>query len=124
MLLATVFAVFSVRCSEPEEAPAIRILAPEAGRVFKLADTVRIITECDYTRFASGITIRFSPDSAKTWQIIRSLVRKEGKEKDTLAWIPQEEHPADVAAGTRLLFEVYDYSRKFITQSGYVTFTN
>lgn len=127
--IVLLFSAFALQCTQPEDASGpmdagiIAILAPAAGTTFRRTDTVRVITQCDYTLFASGITIKFSADSARTWTLIKSLVRKEGKEKDTLSWIPSEEHPDDVKAVQSVLFEVYDYSRAYVTRSGFVSFS-
>lgn len=115
------------QCTTEEDstpAPAISILQPKAGTTFKLTDTVRVITESDYTRFTSGITFNFSADSSKTWLLIKSLVRKEGREKDTLLWVPAVDSPGEVVPGRQVRIQVYDYSKKNETKSGYITFTN
>lgn len=116
-----------LQCTTGEDsapAPVISILQPKAGATFKLTDTVRVITESDYTRFTSGITFNFSADSSKTWLLIKSLVRKEGREKDTLLWVPAEDSPGEVVPGRQVRIQVYDYSKKYETKSGYITFTN
>ena len=129
LILTTVLAVMLFNCTEPESpkpptVETIKILAPTTGSTFKLTDTVRIIMESDYSKFASGLHVKFSTDTGKTFLLLKSMVPKTGKAKDTLAWVPADEHPADVFAGSVVIFEVNDYDKTFITRSGSISFTN
>lgn len=128
IVLVLALSIPVLQCTTEEDAgtpaPVIKILEPKAGASFKLTDTVRVVTESDYTKFTSGITFNFSADSSKTWLLIKSLVRKEGLEKDTLLWVPAEDSPGEVVPGRQVRIQVYDYSKKYETKSGYITFTN
>lgn len=128
IVLVLAMSIPLLQCTTEEDssapAPVINILQPKAGTAFKLTDTVRVVTESDYSKFTSGITFNFSADSSKTWILIKSLVRKEGMEKDTLLWVPAEDSPGEVVPGGQVRFQVYDYSKKYETKSGYITFTN
>ncbi|MDB5105915.1 MAG: hypothetical protein JWP91_3604 [Fibrobacteres bacterium] len=118
--------LLTARCTTEDKAaaePVIQILSPKTGDSFKLGDTVKIITKSDYTRFTSGITINYSIDSAKSWQLIKSKVRKEGIQMDTLSWIQSEDSP-DITAGPGVMLQVYDYTKKFPAKTGFFTFHN
>ena len=120
-------AAFGLRCTtdspSPAPTPAIRVLQPALGKTYRLSDTVRIVAECDYGQFASGINVDFSADSAKTWEFIQSRPRKEGVAKDTLEWVPSVDHPGMLAAGPGVLVRVYDYDQKFVERSGFFSFS-
>lgn len=98
--------------------PVIRIISPVQGQSYKSTDTVRIIAESDYARFSSGISFSVSLDSARNWTLIKSLVRKEGRTKDTLAWTAGVDLGA-VPASLGLLVKVEDYSKAHSARSGY-----
>ena len=55
-------------------------------------DTVKFISESDYTRFGGGLSYSLSEDSGKSWTLIGSVARlKNGaKELDTLKWVPKD----------------------------------
>ena len=124
-IVACVFSAIGLGCmsDNPAPAPTIRIIAPVAQQHYQMADTVTVIAECDYSKFASGINVDFSVDSSKTWNLIQSRVRKEGVQKDTLKWVPSIDHPGMVAAGPGVLVQVYDYNKKFVAKSGFFFFT-
>jgi hypothetical protein len=119
--------ILNTGCSTEEDAPApaavIQILSPKAGDTFKLSETIKIVTKTDYTKFTSGITINYSIDSAKTWQLIQSKVRKEGVQTDTLVWTPSVDSP-DITVGPGVMLQVYDYAKKYPTKTGYFFFNN
>lgn len=118
--------LLTARCTtedKPAEEAVIQILSPKAGETFALGDTVKVVTRSDYTRFTSGITINYSIDSAKTWQLIQSKVRKEGVQMDTLEWVPSEQSP-DITAGPGVMLQVYDYTKKFPAKTGFFFFKN
>jgi hypothetical protein len=107
-----------------EEPKVIALLEPAAGKTFKLDDSITFVIECDYSKFGGAISISYSPDSAKTWSLIKTFARKSDKARETLVW-----HPADEAAdvfqvGQGLMFKVVDYNKIYIAQSGYFFFTN
>jgi hypothetical protein len=114
-------------CTSPEEkqaqpAGAIRILQPAAGSVFGIADTIDIIVESDFSRFSSGITLEYTLDSAKTWEFIRSLSRKEGLVQDTLPWAPGLDFPDALGDGRGVMVRVFDYDREFADRTGFFHF--
>lgn len=116
-------------CTSPDEgkaqpAGAIRILHPAEGSVFGLSDTVDIIVESDFGRFSSGITIEYTLDSAKNWVFIRSLSRRDGVVRDTLAWAPGLEFPDVLGDGRGVMLRVFDYDRDFADQTGFFRFSN
>lgn len=92
------FLVFAVSGCDGETGPAtssgeaIAILNPEPGTSVNMEDTLRIVSESDYTRFGGGLSFSLSEDSGKTWILIGSVARlKSGaKELDTLPWVPKD----------------------------------
>jgi hypothetical protein len=126
-------ALLIFNCNTTESSPVttvpvtkgvITILAPATGRTFTLnsLDTVKIIAECDYSKFTSGLNIQYSLDSSKTWVLIESLVRKEGNQKDTLDWLPNEAIPGEIQPGRGVMLRVIDYGKKYFAISGYIFF--
>jgi hypothetical protein len=81
-----------------------------------------VIAQADYSKFASGINIQYSKDDGKTWELLKSQVRKEGIAKDTLKWCFQDELPGVVPAGSKVAFKVLDYDKKYQAISPFVTF--
>lgn len=71
---------------------AIAILNPEPGASVNMEDTLRIISESDYTRFGGSLSFSFSQDSGKSWILIESLARVKSGAKvlDTLPWVPKD----------------------------------
>jgi hypothetical protein len=71
---------------------AIAILNPKPGASVNMEDTLRIVSESDYTRFGGSLTFSVSEDSGKYWILIESLTRvKSGvKVLDTLPWVPKD----------------------------------
>lgn len=71
-------------CNQASTPPAdtdkayIRILEPLAGASAKLDADFRIITESDYDKFGEKLTFSATPDSGKTWALIKSLVPRTG----------------------------------------------
>lgn len=92
--------------------PVVRIVTPVAGQAFKVYDTVQIIVESDYAKFGGGVSVDYSPDSAKNWYLIHSFSRKPGLARDTVNWFAQG--TGDVAAGSVILLRTYDYDRDFM----------
>lgn len=128
LAVAALATTFVLSCTEPEKTDppadgAITLLEPRAGKSFKVTDTIPIIAQCDYTKFASGLNIKFSNDSSKSWIPVKSLVRKEGMDKDTLRWEPGVDRDLDLKAGMRILLQISDYDKKYIVTSGYITIT-
>jgi hypothetical protein len=114
-------------CTSPDEATpqpagAIRILHPEDGSAFGIADTIDIIVESDFDRFSSGITLEYSLDSAKNWVFIRSLPKKAGLVKDTLPWAPGLDFPDALGDGRGVMLRVFDYDRDFSDRTGFFHF--
>ncbi len=132
LLLPCLFLLFGCNStnSEPpiKQLPAetIQILSPAANASFTLnsTDTVRIIASADFSQFSSGLNFQFSIDSAKTWNLILSKVRKAGIEKDTVKWVPNDEIPGFIAPGQGVKLRVIDYGKKFFDISDFIYFKN
>lgn len=118
LLLFPALLILDCNTTDDPPQPVIRIIAPAQGQSYKGTDTVRIIAESDYSRFSSGITLSVSLDSARNWTLIKSLVRKEGRTKDTLAWAAGGDL-GTVPAALGLLIKVEDYSKVHSARSGY-----
>lgn len=118
LLLFLGLLVLNCNTTDDPGGPVIKIIAPAPGQSYKSTDTVRVIAESDYARFSSGITISVSLDSARNWTLIKSLVRKEGRTKDTLAWTAGGDL-GTVPAALGLLIKVEDYSKAHSARSGY-----
>jgi hypothetical protein len=56
----------------------IRILEPQAGATIRLNADFRIITESDYDKFADKLTFSATPDSGKSWALIKSGIPRMG----------------------------------------------
>lgn len=96
----------------PPQDQAVRIVTPTDGQAFKVYDTVQIVVESDYSKFGGGVSVDYSPDSAKHWYLIHSFSRKPGVARDTLRWVAQES--GDVADGSVVLLRAYDYEEDFV----------
>lgn len=79
-----------------------------------MTDTIRTVTESDYTQFGANLTFSVRVDSGKSWILIESLTRlKNGaKEADTVSWVPQD---FGIAPGSvRLMVREYDKVHKAV----------
>ncbi len=123
--------LFLVHCNSTEapsvaapiDSAAFKFIQPTAGKTYTLTDTVQIITESDFTKFASGVNLKYSMDSAKTWIRIYDLIRKTGIARDTVNWVPAQDAP-DLTPGSAVLIRATDYNRKCHTDSPYIHFKN
>lgn len=91
---------------------AIAILNPKPGASINMEDTLRIVSESDYTRFGGSLSFAFSDDSGKSWILIESLprVKSGAKVLDTLPWVPAD---FGIAPGPILLMvQEYDKDHK------------
>ncbi len=102
----------SENSGEDPASQVVRIVSPIAGQSFKVYDTVQIVVESDYSKFGGGVSVVYSPDSSKHWYLIHSFSRKPGLARDTIRWNAQES--GDVADGSVILLQAYDYDRDFI----------
>jgi hypothetical protein len=102
----------------------IVIMSPATAGTYKLSEKFKMVVKCDYSKFASGLNFQLSKDSAKTWELIVSKVRKEGIEKDTLEWDPINDLPGDVPVGKPVKIRVIDYNKTHFAISKDFTFTN
>ncbi|HKP94634.1 MAG TPA: hypothetical protein VJ385_02650 [Fibrobacteria bacterium] len=105
--------------SSPAAGAAITLVTPKGGETFGLDDTLKIISESDYTRFGANLTFAFSEDSGKSWILIESLERKKNgtKERDTVKWVPLD---FAIAPGP-VLVRVREYDKVYAAVSGFVT---
>ena len=126
--------LFMAHCNSTEAPPVVapvtpidtavfKFIQPTAGKTYKLTDTVQIITESDFSKFASGVNLKYSMDSAKTWIRIYDLIRKSGIARDTVNWVPAEDAP-DLTPGSTVIIRATDYNRKHLTDSPFIHFKN
>jgi hypothetical protein len=102
----------------------IRIVSPAVAGTYKLSEKFTMVVNCDYSKFSSGLNFQLSKDTAKTWELIVSKVRKEGTALDTLEWDPINDLPGDVPVGKPVKIRVIDYNKTHFAISKDFVFTN
>jgi hypothetical protein len=129
MIAASLFAAGCDTTDSKDPAPSntdetIQIISPAAAGSYKLSDKFKMVVKCDYSKFSSGLNFQLSKDTAKTWELIVSKVRKEGIAQDTLEWDPINDLPGDVPVGKPVKIRVIDYNKTHFAISKDFTFTN
>jgi hypothetical protein len=97
-----------VGCPTEDEAKSpIMVLQPKAEARVKAADTLKIMTESDYSKFAGNLSAIYSPDSGKTWDLILSAPHnKTGVARDTFPFVPKD---FGFSAGQKVKLEIREY---------------
>jgi hypothetical protein len=75
---------------DPVPSSPIKILAPKNGDRFKATDTVKIITETDYSKVAGNLSAIYSADSGKSWDLVKSAAHHDGLARDTFPFYPPD----------------------------------
>ena len=105
------FPVLALHCnstdsgSNPATSP-IKVLQPKAGAQVKATDTLKIITESDYTRIAGNLSAIFSLDSGKNWDLILSAAHHDALARDTFPFLPKD---FGIAAGQNVKLQIKEY---------------
>jgi hypothetical protein len=91
---------------EPAPNSPIQVITPNAGARFHAADTVKIITETDYSKVAGNLSAIYSADSGKSWDLVLSAAHKDGVARDTFPFFPKD---FAFAAGQSVKLEIREY---------------
>lgn len=93
--------------TEDESGSPIKVLQPSVESRYKATDTVKIITESDYSKFAGNLSAIYSPDSGKTWDLILSAPHnKTGVARDTFPFLAKD---FGFSAGQKVKLEIREY---------------
>jgi hypothetical protein len=106
-----VLSMLVMHCNSSDPGPdvsasPIKVLAPRAEARFTAADTIMIISECDYSKVAGNLSAIFSPDSGKTWELILSAAHHNGVAKDTFPFFPKD---FGILAGQKVKLQLKEY---------------
>lgn len=106
--------------TEDKARSPIQVLQPKDGSRFRMTDTVRIITETDYSRVAGTLSAIFSTDSGKVWRLILSAPHHNGVALDTFPF-PLADHGDTIRAGTSIRLRMKEYGATGIFEDiGYI----
>lgn len=108
-LLLLSFSLWHCDTAEPAASAAkspIQVLGPKAGTRYLTTDTVKIITETDYSKVAGNLSAIFSPDSGKSWELILSAPHHDAVARDTFPFLAKD---FGFGAGQSLLLQIREY---------------
>lgn len=91
----------------PASISPITVLQPKAEARFKATDTIKIITESDYSKFNGNLSAVYSADSGKKYDLILSAPHnKTGIARDTFPFLAGD---FGFAAGQKVKLQVWEY---------------
>jgi hypothetical protein len=120
MLMAMLMGLAGCPTEDKAASSPIKVLQPKDGARYRMTDTVRIITETDFTRVAGNLSAIFSTDSGKVWRLVLSAPHHDGLARDTFPF-PLADHGDTIRAGSEVKLRMKEYGATGIHEDiGYI----